>query len=202
MNNGFEMTKQIVRLVKVQRTCYKKTHPDNIPSVYYDGCLADLKSIVPYLPDNTESIIDIGCGVAGVDILLYRYFCGKVQIHLFDLERVDPDITYGFSATPSAYNQFKHVRKFFDLNGVPRDAYTTSSAFPRDRHFDVAISLISMGFHYPVDEYLPLINADTLILDVRRGQYDQLRQLRAKYETVKVARNLPKYERMVCRGLK
>jgi SAM-dependent methyltransferase len=199
---AFKMTKYIVRLVKLQRTCYAKTHPDEIPNAYYKSCQADLKNILPYLPANTGSILDIGCGVAGIDILLHRHYRGKVQINLFDLERVDPDIAYGFSENPSAYNQFKHVRKFFDLNGVARDQYTTSSAFPVDRAFDVSISLISMGFHYPVDQYLPLINSDMLILDVRRSASEQLPQLQSKYKSVDIAKSSEKYDRMVCRGLR
>ena len=66
--------------------------------------------------------------------------------------------------------------------------------------FDLVLSLISWGFHYPVETYLARVHeilrpGGHLIMDVRK-KTDGMDQIRARFETVEVLVDSKKYERI------
>jgi SAM-dependent methyltransferase len=151
------------------------------------GALDDLASLEPHLPDSCESILDIGCGLAGIDLLLHRRYRGAT-VSLLDREGVSDNLYYGFQSEAAHYASLGAARSFLEANGVPSDAIRTfdadSDGYPAESSFDLIVSLISWGFHYPLETYLAdvertLAPGGTLIVDVRQdtGAEDALARL-------------------------
>ncbi|MCQ9378579.1 hypothetical protein [Methyloversatilis sp. XJ19-49] len=135
------------------------------------------------LPATCRSILDIGCGIGLIDLLLYRC-CGaeKPVIYLFD-KSVDLS---SIQTAPTGFNQtyvftasLEVTAEFLALNGVaPGDlrlCEVGNWSIAACRPVDFVFSRKSWGFHYPVSEYVDDV-ADSLsddgvvVTDVRLGQ--------------------------------
>jgi protein-L-isoaspartate O-methyltransferase len=94
------------------------------------------------------------------------------------------------------------------MNGVTTQISVVDilkSSFPSGT-FDVIISLISWGFHYPVSTYLDVVYDNMaengiLILDVRKNQNQEV-LLTSKFETVKVIHDIGKAQRFLVKKFK
>lgn len=161
----------------------------------------EFEALRPYLPTACDSVLDIGCGLAGIDCWIYEA-CGRPALYLLDREG-EAEFYYGFRADAAHYNSLALARALLEANGVAAEDIETvdvgSQPLPSPREFDLVISLLSWGFHYPVDTYLDYVAAHlapegVLILDVRRdtGGYEQLaarfQQLEVIAETRKLQR--------------
>ena len=140
-----------------------------------DSVLADWREVAPYLPEECKTSLDIGCGMAGFDILLHR--ARNPFIYLLDRDEVDAKPRYGFGDTPSAYCKWAEVEAMMQANGVPRGRW-----FPvRDSsiviaNLDLVTSFIAWGFHFPVGVYLHdvaklLRPGGRLIIDIRGDHF-------------------------------
>ncbi|MBR9843873.1 MAG: class I SAM-dependent methyltransferase [Rhodobacteraceae bacterium] len=122
-----------------------------------------------------KRIADIGCGYGFVDLCLYRrYDCDLV---LIDIESGN-DRHFGFSEQHPGYTSLDKARQFLEGNGVPSERITTinptKTPVEDAGSFDLALSLLSCGFHYPVDTYETLFRDQVnpsggILLDIRRG---------------------------------
>jgi len=146
---------------------------------------------------NPPKIADIGCGYAFADLILYRrYGC---DIVLIDIEE-STDRHFGFKSSGAGYASLAKARKFLEMNGVPKDKITTLN--PNKQNVadigtvDLAISLASCGFHYPVGTYDEFFNTQIssgggIILDIRKGS-GGIKAMKA-YGDVNVLRKHRKY---------
>lgn len=118
--------------------------------------------------------------MAGIDALLYRHYGGRADLYLLDRTQTDgAAFTYGMGAVERFYNALGLARGLLVANGVPAAQITLLEAvpgftLPPELRFDLVISLISWGYHYPVETYLDQVHAALnpgghLILDVRKG---------------------------------
>lgn len=158
-----------------------------------DNEFATLKS---YLPSNPTSILDIGCGVAGIDVLISKNYNNKIDIFLLDKSHVDKKVYYGFEKRGSFYNSLDVAKQVLGNSGVDVTKIHTQEATDDnkilfEKKFDIVISLISWGFHYPISTYLDevynamAINA-ILIVDIRKNTGDDkvLEKKFGKYEII------------------
>ena len=121
-----------------------------------------------------QRLADLGCGQAFIDLLIYRRFgCDLV---LIDIEE-SSDLHFGFADDGAGYADLANARAFLVANGVPDTAITTVN--PRkDRLVDIgvvdmAISLLSCGFHYPVGTYDAFFRSQVskaILLDCRMSK--------------------------------
>ncbi|MFV1441060.1 hypothetical protein VWZ88_06195 [Phaeobacter sp. JH20_36] len=99
-----------------------------------------------------KHVADIGCGYGFIDLFLAREFA--CAITLIDLE--DNEAThFGFDAEGAAYSSLSTARAFLTANGVA-DVTTVNPGREdpnRIGDVDLALSLLSCGFHYPVSTY-------------------------------------------------
>ncbi len=141
---------------------------------------ADFEMIRPHLPAGATRILDIGCGIGGPDVLLYRHYRTNPDLVIVLLDRTDPHTIpkYGFLNTTEFYNALQVSSAVLRGNDVPSSVFQTfdaaEGAFP-EGPFDLVISLASWGFHYPLPTYLEQVDrvlapGGRLILDIRRGQ--------------------------------
>jgi len=168
---------------------------------------AEFEALRLHLPARCASILDVGCGVAGIDALLYRHFAASSpRIHLLDKTVTSDRIYYGFKGTAAFYNSLDVARALLRANGVPGDRITIHEAAPDfsvapDQELDLVISLISWGFHYPVATYLDPVHAllaadGRLILDVRGGT-DGEEEVRQRFGAVRVIEERPRHRRLL-----
>lgn len=149
-----------------------------IESLYSEDIEADYRQIRDYLPARASNVLDIGCGMAGIDIHLFRHFAGQPKIFLLDKTKKD-FIFYGYKDRGAFYNDFHLTGKFLEMNNVPAEKIVFIDAeagniSAQGAKFDVVLSLISWGFHYPLQIYFEEVLAalapdGAIIVDVRKG---------------------------------
>jgi SAM-dependent methyltransferase len=132
----------------------------------FDNILPALEGISP------RNVADIGCGYAFLDLLMYRKF--NCRLLLIDVEDTG-SIHFYYRKKGAGYTDLDIARKFLEANGVPSDMIATLNPQHEDiekaENVDLAISLLSCGFHYPAETYASFF-ADVVdkavILDLRR----------------------------------
>lgn len=121
------------------------------------------------------SLADIGCGYAFADLFLYRRY--ESDIILIDIEESN-DRHFGFADSGSGYANLNKALEFLTKNGVPAEKISllnpNKSEVSRIGKVDLAISLASCGFHYPLATYENFfrdqMNASgAVVVDVRKG---------------------------------
>ena len=121
-----------------------------------------------------QRLADLGCGQAFVDLLIYRRF--GCDLILIDIEE-SADLHFGFADDGAGYADLANARTFLVANGVPETAITTIN--PRKARLDdigavdMAISLLSCGFHYPVGTYDAFFKSQVskaILLDCRKDK--------------------------------
>ena len=158
-----------VPLLKEQRTNHA-----NVQAEYGDTIRKTYLSIAPYLPKSAERVMDIGCGMAGIDVHLSEHYGHDVELWLVDKGGVSPRINCGYYAKASEfshYHDWNAALSLLDANQVPLDNIRCvdllHEPFPAES-FDVVISLLSMGFHYPVNTHpIKVKPGGVFIADVR-----------------------------------
>lgn len=177
-----------------------------IARAYSDDMHNEFETFKAYLPDRIQTALDIGCGVAGIDVLLAKHFNFKAELFLLDKTAIDKKVYYLFEEKGSNYNSLKTAQDLLELNGVPSDMVYTQEATDDNEilfkeTFDLVLSLISWGFHYPIKTYLEEVyehmhSGSLLIIDVRNGT-DGEDLLRQKFGSVKVLFDKEKYKRFL-----
>jgi len=122
-------------------------------------------------------LADIGCGYAFFDLFAHRDFdCDLLLVDVEDNDRRH----FGYHDEAAAYASLDIARAFLEGNGVPMDRIATwnpqNEEASGERKIDLAVSLLSCGFHYPVDMYLPffrygLTRNGAVILDLRAAKF-------------------------------
>lgn len=137
----------------------------------------DFASIKRYLPEQCGSVLDIGGGLGGIDILLARCYPG-LQVRILDGEADAPKLILH----DQTFNHMEATRSFLEANGVTDFGYYTPAKLLPLRPFDLIISLRSWCFHYSPRTYLEFVRCccgpnTRLIIDVRNGRADWMQQL-------------------------
>jgi SAM-dependent methyltransferase len=170
----------------------------------------EFDEIKPFLPASAESVLDIGCGLAGIDVLLHAHY-GAPRLYLADQNQTDKDIRYGFRPTGSFYNSFQVVSEIMRLNDIRSYSLLTvktgadlSSPLHIREKPDLIISLLSCGYHYPVDTYLArmvelLSPTGRIILDIRENT-DGVKKLKQYFSTIETIRHENKAFRVCARA--
>jgi SAM-dependent methyltransferase len=157
-----------------------------------------------HLPRRAVAILDIGCGVGGIDVLLHRHY-GTPRLYLADRTETSGEVYYGFAEKGAFYNSLDATRRLLLTNGVPERAMRFREVGEECRldvpeALDLVISLISWGFHYPVGVYADQVRAllrpgGRVILDVRKGT-DGRAELEARFPRVTAISETRKKERL------
>lgn len=122
-------------------------------------------------------VADIGCGYALLDLFLYRD-CAP-DLVLIDIE-ANEGRHFGFAEEGAAYTSLAVARAFLTANGVPDDRIATVNPTRDDLGalpaVDLAMSIASCGFHYPVGTYMDFFRGSvtpggTVLLDLRRSTF-------------------------------
>jgi SAM-dependent methyltransferase len=149
-------------------------------SASYTAQLADeLEEMRPSLPASPGAILDIGCGIGGIDALVYRHYADRgdpPELYLVDKSGISPEIVYSFHTKAAHYNSFALARELLTGNGVPDQRIHMIEADDFERTevppVGLALSTFALGFHFPVETYLDRVYdllhpGGVLITDIR-----------------------------------
>jgi SAM-dependent methyltransferase len=173
---------------------------------YSEVMLAESKQLLPFLPGAATRILDIGCGIGGINEFLYnRYKDSLTELYLADRNEIRGRIYYGFHPRASAYNSLSLTESYLVGRGVPKDILHSvdvgRKALPDNIDFDIILSLLSWGFHYPIYAYLEyvkyhLARDGVLIIDCQKDT-DGITTLE-KHFTVSIIEVTSKFTRVQC----
>jgi hypothetical protein len=140
------------------------------PARYGEVIAAEFAEIEPHLPEAAATIIDIGCGVAGIGVHLHRRYPGA-QLYLVDRTERAARVPYGYG-DGSFYNSLEAAGELLIANGVPADRVSALDPAGELPPADLVVSLLAWGFHLPVETYLPRLRLNpgaVVVLDIRIG---------------------------------
>lgn len=164
----------------------------------------DLATMMPFLPHKCASILDIGSGLGGIDVMLNRHYGGGLKVRLLDGVDDPPEMRLH----RKTFNDMRVAEDFQNRNGVLDFGFYSPAAaaanMPSPIKFDLIISLGSWGFHYAPKIYMHFVrqvshgnNGGTvLIADLRNGKPHWCEQIRY-FDRKAVALSRPKFERVV-----
>lgn len=117
---------------------------------YANILASEFDMIEPYLPESVNSIVDIGCGMGGIDVYLHRKY-PDARITLIDGDGHEAGIKpeYGFVDNYNTYNSRSATESLLHANGV----HGFEWAEPEHIDADLIISLLAWGFHFPLKTY-------------------------------------------------
>ncbi len=201
---GFRLAPSFDAMVRLE----SRWRGDAIRNAFAADMHDEYLTIRDHLPPKPEAILDIGCGIAGIDVFLHRHYGGAAdpEFHLLDKSRVEEQVYYHFRDRAAFYNSLEHAKRFLVDNGIsPEQIFPHEvggdGRIPGDRQFDLVISLISWGFHYPVAIYADQVAqrlkpGGRLILDVRKNT-DGMEVLARHLPKLTTLLDTPKYVRVL-----
>lgn len=191
--------KSCIKWLNLQRTGYKNPKKEYIESINIE-----FKLMLQYLPEKCESILDIGCGIGGIDVLLSKCY-GNPKLLLMDKSEISKKIHYGYHGTGASYNSFKATYDLMDANYIINYKLidVSTGKLPVFENVDLIVSLLSCGYHYPLDEYLDYIETvlsedGTLIIDCRQ-KTDGITILSQYFKDIKIISCYNKSDRVCAR---
>lgn len=192
--------------MKIPESCIKYIdHQRTRKLSFEDEIKNEYIKIKPFLPREIASVLDIGCGIGGIDYYISKYH-GSPKLYMLDYSKVDDNIHYGLRTEASKYNSLKSTAEFLESNGINNfELCDAANGFPENNEYDLIISLLSCGYHYPIDTYLrgivkSLSKTGALIIDIRIGSLD-FQMLKTIFKTVIVICTENKARRIIARGL-
>lgn len=170
----FTVPDECVRYIRWQRHTLLDAHvpdPEEVKRRYVADIEAEFAQMEPYLPDEVESIIDVGCGMAGIDVLLKRKF-PEARLTLLDS---DGENLYHYDAGWGGLGGW-HTDMAPYTNRAAAESLLAANGFQVDKWMDVGtnegldadliVSLYSWGFHYPLSTYK--VDRGLAIADLQR----------------------------------
>lgn len=175
---------------------------------YENDLASTYREIRAHLPLVCLRILDVGSGLGGIDVLLYRHYAAARQLPpLIDLldGLNDAPLMHKHATT---FSNARCASDFLKLNGIPdeqilfADPAGVDNPVLREPRHDLVVSFGSWCFHYAPSVYLDRVLAAThretvFILDVRRDKGEWTSQLLKHLREVASIRVANKYARGV-----
>ena len=120
--------------------------------------------------------------MAGIDYFLAKHN-PDAEIYLLDATKKEKTIYYGYSKNGCNYNDLTLALGFLRMNDINNEInlldIVKDFEFPK---VDLVVSLISWGFHYPVETYLDRVIENLnenglIIIDIRKNVFPDPRKL-------------------------
>lgn len=176
----------------------------------YEAALHSIyNNIKPYLPDDTwNSILDVGSGLGGIDIILYHHYLNKGnKPHIALLDGTDDSPVVVKHA--ETFSNADVALSFLTTNGLnscdcsflsPEGC--TKPRFDMDLRFSLVVSFASYCFHFSPKVYLDFIRSTTtpkcvFIFDVRKNKPEWLQMLKDGLKFKTKIHDAAKWERLV-----
>ncbi len=182
---------------------------EEIKDKYINKLNEEFQSIRPHLPESPDKILDIGCGIGGMELFLsHHYDEAKPEYYLLDKTEVSEDVYYQFYEDAAYYNSLEVAGKLLQENSVEEERINLLDADKYDLFelsgVDICFSFLSWAFHYPLETYLDevlhcLKPEGKLVLDLRKGT-DALKECERYFEESEQINTDPKSSRYLFQG--
>lgn len=184
---------KIFYLHHIMPTWFENRRIDTIAKLYSEEIRAYLEALSPHLPKQCETLLDIGCGIGGVDVFLNDHYKDSIKkTILLDRTELTRDYYTSFRETAAACNSLPTAKSILEINGVDSNSIHTvdvnTADFPVNERIDLCISSIAWGYHFPVETYLKQVRAishenTVLVIDIRKDtpDYEALTKLFGEY---------------------
>ena len=173
---------------------------------------SEINTFKDFLPKTCDNIMDIGCGLGIINILLNKFYNNKTSFYLLDKNRIDKKIKYGFSSNYESYNDLNETKRILLENNISESSlflFDVEKDIQIDSKIDLVISLKSMGYHYPFETYLELFKKisnqnTTFIFDVSEGyyNYDTFKKYFENTSIIYEEKSIHSLKRMFCSKFK
>ena len=170
---------------------------------YCERVLRDYAQLVPHLPPNVTSLLDIGCGWGGHALYFAQHYGPDTQVNLIEGTKETPKEQSGFRETAKPYRNGSIAVRMLANSGVrvklyPVNGKTQGLTIPSD----LIVSLCSWLHHYSAETYLPLVlrslNAGGfLLVDIRTGTDGIERLTKAGLKIISIVKEKPKFTRIL-----
>ena len=172
----------------------------------------EFDEIINYLPQKSQNILDIGSGLGIINIFLNNFY-EDAYFTLIDKNYVEKKVLYGFDERGQFYNDFNITFDFLKSNGIKEehlDLVNVDSIKKINKKFDLVISLLSLGYHYPLQQYIEFLKKNShkktvFIFDLAEEYNDFTIITKMFYHTTIIKKNSSvkqSYNRLCCIGLK
>ncbi len=164
-----------------------------------------------FLPKDASRILDIGSGLGLINIYIDDFYNKKVNFTLLDRNRLSKKIEYGFSKEGESYNNLDLTKDILSTNGIDKDrikCVDIDQPFSLQDNYDIVISLVSMGYHYPVENYVNLLKKHTsdktiFIFDIASEfvEFNDLKKIFKYVEIIKMYQKKHYQVRICCKEI-
>ena len=184
---------------------------DEIRQLYEEDISQEYERIKSHLPEKCASVLDIGCGMAGIDIFINKHYFGEaIKFYLLDKTHISSKLSYLFKQDAEYYNSLEIAKAMLVENDIAEDSIvlvqaTENNDINIDRQVNLVISLRSWAFHYPVETYLnrayEVMNDNgALILDIRKNT-NGTELIKRKFNNIEVIYRHKKFDRIFARKI-
>ncbi len=96
---------------------------EKVKNLFIEELNKEYDEIKQFLPQKCSKVLDVGCGVCGIDVLLYRHYSydESLEFYLLDKTGVTKEIYYGFKKEAAFYNSFEAAEKLLCNNGIQKN---------------------------------------------------------------------------------
>lgn len=151
---------------------------------YLDMIIGEFTCIESHLPPSVDTVLDIGAGMGGIDVLLARHYGDRVRFTLLD-GIADLPFVQSHART---FSNADVAREFLRLNGVKRvDFVDANDPSSRPRwYYDLIVSFKAWCFHIEPARYIELVKSRAatgakIIVDVRANKPEWVEELSAAF---------------------
>lgn len=164
-----------VPFIRWQRSRYIKAKVPNdneVKRLYAEWVAQDFAGMEPFLPEKVDTILEIGCGMAAIEVFLKRKY-PDAQLTLLDgtggniVEQGTKNETGkgGWQDKLKPYNSREHTELLLAANDVKVDRWIDIGT-KEHLKADLILSMASWGYHYPFSTY----DVEGLVIcDLRRS---------------------------------
>ena len=158
----------------------------------------EYNEVKPYLPKKIETVLDIGCGMAGIDVTMAQQYPAAHYYLVDKTQNTNP--VYDFQKFSEFYNDNNITEHILRENGVKNFSILDKKEDIPSVNYDCIFSLYSVGFHYSLHEYIDTMSLATdgvMLIDIRknRGQ-EEILSTRFRMHTL-IEREFSK--RLICK---
>ena len=184
----------------------------NLEYICEELFLKEIETFKNFLPNSPKNIMDIGCGLGIINIYLNKIYENKPNFFLLDKNKIDKKIKYGFSSNYESYNDLNETRNILLYNNIKNSniyLFDVEQKIQFNSKIDLVISLKSMGYHYPIENYLDLLKfcctSDTsFIFDVSTDNFNH-NIFKNYFESINIIyeeKSIHALKRLYCKNLR
>ncbi len=178
----------------------------SISQKYYKIMFDEFISIKKFINKNDNSILSIGSGIGGLELIINQNFSNK---NYFFIEKnyISKKVVYGWGGIENkeGYNNLELQKKFLQNNNMSENQINIFD-YDKDKlpekKFDIIISLLSLDYHYDFNVYIDYLKKVSkpetkIIFDTIRADY--FKNIFKKVEIIRTDHNtVHKSKRVVC----